>query len=537
MAASTPHSHKAPIYQTSEWTFTSDNDHNDPFTQIDVDVLFQQDGKEWKVPAFWAGEHEWRVRFSAPAPGDYRFTTICSDPTDNGLHGREGTLEASPADGDNHLLQHGPIRPSRNARFLQHADGTPFFWLGDTWWMGLCHRLHWPDEFTTLTADRVKKGFSVIQIVMGLYPDMPPFDPRGANEAGFPWEAEYTRIRPEYFDLADRRIRHLVASGLTPCIVGAWGYFMPWLGVDKLKAHWRYLIARYGSMPVTWCIAGEANLPWYLADGFPYDDREQVRGWTEVASYVKETDPYGRLLSIHPTGLGKLTARGTIDDESLLDLDMQQTGHGDIDTLPPTVRTIRESYAAAPVMPVLNSEVNYEGIMGRNKDDIQRLMFWSCVLSGACGHTYGANGLWQLNRTGQPHGNSPHGGNYGEVPWDEAMNLPGSGQLGVAKALLEQYRWWDFTPHQEWVTSEDTTTGPYAAGIPGEVRLIYARQGNVRPGITVRELEPGSEYTAVFVDPSTGERHGLGRAQPGDDLTWTSPAPPDDADWILILET
>jgi len=28
---------------------------------------------------------------------------------------------------------------------LEHSDGTPFLWLGDTWWMGLTTRLDWPD--------------------------------------------------------------------------------------------------------------------------------------------------------------------------------------------------------------------------------------------------------------------------------------------------------------------------------------------------------------------------------------------------------
>ena len=40
--------------------------------------------------------------------------------------------------------------------------------------------------------------------------DMHAFDPRGANEAGFPWETNYARIRPEYFDAADQRLRHLI---------------------------------------------------------------------------------------------------------------------------------------------------------------------------------------------------------------------------------------------------------------------------------------------------------------------------------------
>ena len=72
--------------------------------------------------------------------------------------------------------------------------------------MGLCERLKWPDEFRTLAEDRREKGFTVIQIVAGLYPDMPAFDPRGKNEAGFPWTENYGSIRPEYFDRADERM-------------------------------------------------------------------------------------------------------------------------------------------------------------------------------------------------------------------------------------------------------------------------------------------------------------------------------------------
>ena len=108
-----------------------------------------------------------------------------------------------------------PIRVAADRRHFEHADGTPFFWLGDTWWMGLCERLKWPDEFHTLAADRKTKGFTVVQIVAGLYPDMPAFDPRGKNEAGFPWTENYGRIRPEYFDQADQRLASSGRSG--PC--------------------------------------------------------------------------------------------------------------------------------------------------------------------------------------------------------------------------------------------------------------------------------------------------------------------------------
>src|SRR5579875_49517 len=122
------------------------------------------------------------------------------------------------------------VRVASDQRYFEHTDGTHFLWLGDTWWMGLCHRLRWPEDFQKLAADRASKGFTVVQIVAGLYPDMPPFDPRGANEAGFPWEENYARINPHYFDMADLRIRELVDRGLAPCIVGCWGYFMIFMG-------------------------------------------------------------------------------------------------------------------------------------------------------------------------------------------------------------------------------------------------------------------------------------------------------------------
>jgi len=76
------------------------------------------------------------------------------------------------------------------------------------------------------------------------------------------------------------------------------------------------------------------------------------------------------------------------------------------------------------------------------------------MMNGAAGHTYGANGIWQVNRKGQPHGPSPTVGSpptgYGTIAWDEAMHLPGSQQVGLGKKLLQQYPWHDFKPHPEW---------------------------------------------------------------------------------------
>ena len=432
--------------------------HEDPFNDVRLDVVFTDPaGRQNRVPAFWAGKNVWKVRYASPILGRHTFRTECVPTADDGLNGVTGEVEIKAYTGHNPLFANGTLRVAADRRHLEYAGGAPFFWMADTWWMGLCNRLHWPDEFKTLTADRVGKGFNVIQIVAGLYPDMPPFDPRGANEAGFPWEPGFTRIRPEYFDAADDRLGHLVDSGLTPCIVGAWGYFLPLMGVEKAEKHWRYLVARYGAWPVVWCVAGEANLPYYLAKGFPYDDREQVKGWTQVTQYLRKTDPFHRLITIHPTGLGRLSARHAIDDVSLLDIDMLQTPHGRENAVAPTLRTVRESYADRPVLPVIDGEASYEMLGDNLPTEWTRRMFWLCMMNGAAGHTYGANGIWQCNRRGQPHGASPHGGNYGSIPWDDAMKLPGSTQVGLGKRLLEEFTWQKFEPHPEWAT--------YASGL------------------------------------------------------------------------
>ena len=55
------------------------------------------------------------------------------------------------------------LRVSENQRYLQTADGKPFFWLGDTAWE-LFHRLT-REEAEKYLKNRADKGFTVIQAV------------------------------------------------------------------------------------------------------------------------------------------------------------------------------------------------------------------------------------------------------------------------------------------------------------------------------------------------------------------------------------
>ncbi|MBI2431878.1 MAG: DUF4038 domain-containing protein, partial [Candidatus Hydrogenedentes bacterium] len=405
-------------------------------------------------------------------------------------------------------------------------------WLGDTWWMGLSTRLDWPDGFQWLAQDRIQKGFNVIQIIAGPYPDMDVWDPRGQSEAGFPFTENFASINPEHYNLADQKFAYLVESGLTPCIVGMWGYYLPQLGVDKIKRYWRYLIARYGAYPVVWCIAGEATMPYYLSENKDAEGAQQREGWTEVMRYVRDTDPFHNIITIHPTQFG----RDQVSEPELLSFDMLQTGHSDLETVPNVITTVRRSLEREPPMPVVNGEVNYEGILGRAWQNIQRLCFYHTVMNGAAGHTYGANGIWQFNGDDKPYGPSPHGRAWGNTPWREAAALPGSAQLGRGAALWRTLPWWEMRPHPEWVKTSKEPDDPYGtvcAGIPERLRVIYSPMAWDAP--TVLGVESSVRYTAMYFDPVKGEKIDLGEVKPDANGSWTPPLPPEVHDWLLIL--
>ena len=335
----------------TEIAFHSPKDYANPFTDLELDVLFTNPhGSEIKVPAFWAGGDTWKVRYASPLSGTHHFRSECSDTGNAGLHGIEGPIEIVPYTSDNPLYRHGPIQVASDHRHFAHADGTPFFWLGDTWWKCLAKRLTW-EGFQELASDRKAKGFTVAQIVCGPYPDEDAFEEIWENEGGKPYlDRPFTRVNPAYFDYADRRFKHLVDEGIVPAIVGCWARgdcdSMKSVGVEGLKRHWRYLVARYGAYPVVWIVAGEVS-----------EDRRRGRGpWGEVAKYLRSIDPYHRISTSH--------AGGGHPEPLMVDFDMVWGSHdASAAGKPQVLDPFHAAYAGEPPMPVVCGETCYEGHM------------------------------------------------------------------------------------------------------------------------------------------------------------------------------
>lgn len=520
-----------------EWGYVSERRYGDALDQVALDVIVTDpEGRDWRVPAYWAGEEEWRVRFSPHMVGEYTYRTECTDPDNPSLHDQHGILVVQPYEGDRPLLKHGPLRVSASGHHLEHVDGTPFFALADLWWLGASKRLSWPEGFQQLTADRVAKGYNVVQLIAGLPCDMPAFDERAANEAGHPWEEGYARINPAFFDMMDLRIQWLVRSGVVPCIYGAFGFYLLWMGVERMKQHWRYLIARYGAYPVLWCLAGCVPMPYYLSQDRDGDVERLRSGWAEVARYLQRTDPYE-----HPALMQPLPLQLPLDDTSsasLLDVYLLHTGAIRAGRQGRAMSYVREMVSRQPCKPVLGGECGFEGLAGCTADD-HRFAFWALALSGVVGFTYSAAGIWQFNNAGDLFGPSAYGITQSNILWTDACHLPGSRQVGLGKRLLERYPWWRFESHPEWVephADDAEPMNPYAAGVPGQVRVIYLPRP-VTPWakpVTVVGLEPGATYRAFFFDPKEGAEYDVGPISGRS--RWAVPAPPVLQDWVLVLE-
>jgi len=121
------------------------------------------------------------------------------------------------------------------------------------------------------------------------------------------------------------------------------------MGTERIKQHWRYLIARYGALPVVWCAAGEGTMPFYGSKKAKEEAALQKEGWSEVIRYMRVTDPFRRMITIHPSQ----SARNTVTDPTILDFDMHQTGHAAEDAIGRATKQMRSAYEAKPVMPVL----------------------------------------------------------------------------------------------------------------------------------------------------------------------------------------
>ncbi len=139
-------------------------------------------------------------------------------------------------------------------------------------------------------------------------------------------------------------------------------------------------------------------------------------------------------MTYHPMGVSSSSM--FFPDEAWMDFNMLQSGHFVWDR--DNYNFLLHDYNYSPPKPCLDAEPNYEdmpvalgaGYFGAY--DVRKAAYWA-LFSGACGHTYGANGIFQFYDQ-----NSLEPPNPIWKPlktWKEALHLSGASQLQHAAQI------------------------------------------------------------------------------------------------------
>ena len=509
-----------------EIALESTHDRENPYLDVEVSAVFEgPTGERIRREAFWDGDRTWRLRFAASTIGTWTYRTEASDPEDVGLHGVRGEVRAEDAPSDSFLCV------AEAGTHLERRDGSPFFWLGDTHWRFAWERWDasnkpgWASQFRGTVDHRVAQGFTVYQSnLMGFG--------RGWDQ-WVCWERDepYRRIVPEYFRTTiDPRMAYIADAGLVNALGIGW-YSAVDIDPAGLARFARYLVARYGAMPLVWTLGGEVA-------GYDAALREErLEGWRGVAEAIRDADDYRHPITAHLTNERPIA--DCYQGEEWLSLTLNQLGHGDLDMSP---RLYAEHLATHPCRPLVEGESMYEGIttvepVARRTATatIVRQIAYRAIQSGCCGYTYGAQGCWNGAWDHEDTATS-----WGNLPWYEGVELPGGTQMGYLRRFYESLPWWSLRPDDETFA---TTSGENDAFYRPAVSADPSRRTIVAYfGETYRNDGGRSSFTGVdagayrlrWFDPRTGEWTDADTASVEEGALDLPPLPHDGADWVLV---
>jgi hypothetical protein len=222
---------------------------------------------------------------------------------------------------------------------------------------------------------------------------------------------------------------------------------------------------------------------------------------------------------------------------------MRQNGH----SMSYTERYHRtyDDYLKEPVKPVIDAEPIYEDHpINFNPDenghstaaDIRRPLYWD-LFSGAFGHTYGHHSVWQMWAPSRNPVNRPL------MPWYEAIDQPGAGQVMFGRLLMESRPFLNRIPDSTIIVPSNITSAVPGAGSykfvstrdqEGTYAMIYVPVGRK---FSVRmDAIKGKEVVAWWFNPRNGEAKEIGKYTNTGTQTFNTPTPGENLDWILVLD-
>jgi len=440
------------VWETQELTFTAKNSYKNAYNDVTLWIYLSGPGFKKRVYGFWDGGNTFHLRLVATTPGAWSWKSG-STPNDPGLSCKSGSftaIEWTEKEKAENPLRHGFLRPSENHHALNHADGTPYFAIGDTWYSLGANRFKWyeddkersigPDAgFKDYVRYRKAQGYNWVNVIAA-FPNWKTDDSswhmvlhdsakttlRSAwlefgtgsaknmdNEGGRPfffpgkvpgyenYFPDMNRINPEYFKYLDRKIAYLNANGFVPFIEVSrrdagllWYKYYGW--PDSYSRFIEYIFARYQAYntvlsPIHLDIIDETVSP---------DD------YTAAIHYMEKKygpPPFGNLLSANAN---PSTLENWGEDSWVT---LNQIGNMREHN---NYWYLTEIYNLKKPTPALNGEPYYSGYKdnrgpgsanytrgadgGTEKDNsfVRSGMYGSFLSGGFAGHVYGAEGIW-----------------------------------------------------------------------------------------------------------------------------------------------
>ena len=446
------------------------------------------------------------------------------------------------------------LKVSSDNRYLETADGRPFFWLGDTAWE-LFHKLNREDAVMYL-KNRADKGFNVIQAVVlaeldGLktpnaYGEIPLIDqdPERPNE--------------KYFEHVDFIVNEAERLGLSIGMLPTWGdKVTPAHGGgpvifnrENARSFGEFLGRRYRDKPIVWILGGDRNI----------GSEEEKLVWRAMAEGLKAGDGGNHLISYHPRGAA--SSHEKLHHEHWLDFNMYQSGHSnrytDVYRYAGTLRSVSprkpfvEAEPAYEDIPVVFWEyVNWNdpqrvppGVLNadytiKRRDhfakgfftdhDVRVHAYWN-ILSGACGYTYGNNAVWQMFEKGRSFA----------IPcltdWREALDRPGAASMRHVRAFFEAYPFHLLEPAQERIKGNPPKDSLHIRAALATDQSFLVAYASIGQELTLDLSGLPKRITARWYDPRTGKYIKAGRYKNTGIHRFTPPASGMGNDWVLVVK-
>ncbi|HSI34380.1 MAG TPA: glycoside hydrolase family 140 protein [Tepidisphaeraceae bacterium] len=430
-------------------------------------------------------------------------------------------------------FKHGDLRVSDNKRFLVHADGAPFFYLGDTAWE-LFHRLTM-EQAERYLENRRGYGYTAIQCVI-----LPEFDGlKTPNRQGHLPLIDYDPAKPNeaYFKDVDAVLAMAERKGLYLALLPTWGdkvnkkwgqgpeIFTP----ENAKVYGAFLGRRYADRP---------NVIWILGGDRPVENDTHREIWRAMAAGIQSADKR-HLVGYHPQG--RAASSTFWPDEPWLAFHMIQSGHNGRDTA--NYESIAKDYARTPTKPVFDGEPRYEDHPVRgsklpkdyfNDFDVRQAAYWA-VFAGGFGHTYGSHSIWSMHSPETP---AP-GKLAAEMlfTWDKAIDRPGSAQMAHLRRLMESRPFLSRIPDQSLIVGENPKGAGHRVATRGDgYAMVYVPDGG-KVTLELKGANLGPKVRAWLFDPRDGSAKELETFEAAERKEFVLPGEVGRGnDWVIVLD-